>query len=246
MITLTCEVSELVDIIRLMFEYQTVDSSMEAAEHHEKVQSVKPKESKKLSTDTKELQNSHVVAVNPWDPGNGNGRLPEATYAEILKRYDAHWSVKSIADSMELNGRRVQGICLGSRGAALRRAAKVESEVTSEGTKEAETEVNVPERISAPENVELPSEAIQKPAYEVMPQEVQTPEDKPEVAKEPATQSSAAPKAISRQALNGMIWDMHVKGMTVEDISTSLNGQGLYYEEGAVRERIKKIKEGRG
>jgi DNA-directed RNA polymerase specialized sigma24 family protein len=62
--------------------------------------------------DTKQLQS---IQVNPWDPGMGDGPLPESTKEEILKRYDDHWSVKSIADSMRLDGRRVQGIVMGSR-----------------------------------------------------------------------------------------------------------------------------------
>jgi len=64
------------------------------------------------SNQTKE---SKEVPANKWDPGNGRGPLPESTKEEILRRYDNHWGAKEISSSMELDGRRVQGIISGSR-----------------------------------------------------------------------------------------------------------------------------------
>jgi len=63
----------------------------------------------------KMAKGSEEVPTNKWDPGNGKGPLPESTKEEILRRYDNHWGAKEISSSMELDGRRVQGIISGSR-----------------------------------------------------------------------------------------------------------------------------------
>ena len=60
-------------------------------------------------------EESKEVPANKWDPGNGEGPLPESTKEEILRRYDNHWGAKEISSSMGLDGRRVQGIISGSR-----------------------------------------------------------------------------------------------------------------------------------
>ena len=64
------------------------------------------------NNETEELKE---VPANKWDPGKGEGSLPESTKEEILKRYDNHWDAKEISSSMGLDGRRVQGVITGSR-----------------------------------------------------------------------------------------------------------------------------------
>jgi len=65
--------------------------------------------------ESNETEESKEVPANKWDPGNGEGPLPESTKEEILKRYDNHLGAKEISSSMGLDGRRVQGIISGSR-----------------------------------------------------------------------------------------------------------------------------------
>ena len=62
-----------------------------------------------------ETEGSVEVPANKWDPGKGEGPLPESTKEEILKRYDNHLDAKEISSSMGLEGRRVQGVITGSR-----------------------------------------------------------------------------------------------------------------------------------
>ena len=65
--------------------------------------------------ESNKTEESIEVPASKWDPGKGEGPLPESTKEEILKRYDNHWDAKEISSSMGLDGRRVQGVITGSR-----------------------------------------------------------------------------------------------------------------------------------
>ncbi len=195
-----------------------------AEQSEEPQDSLRPKD-KKIETDTKQLQSDHGHPANLPEPSLKDEKIPftEQQKAAILRMKASGKGAKEIARALGIpDARRVNGMIMLSK----RQKAKPPG---------------VPASGSSPSGGSQGQQNAKD--AELRPEAENVAESSP--TEENVASRNPDPKPISRAALNGMIWDMHVKGMSPAEISDELCSQGYYYGEGSVTDRLKKIEEGR-
>jgi hypothetical protein len=164
----------------------------------------------------------------------GKSPLSYSQKREILERHDKGQTASSIAKDIGIDGRRVQGVIRSDQLNRERKTVKAEEPAAPYSVAEDSpgglnnkiapvAELPVPQEVKV-EHIEKANIGPMYPAKRIK-------EDK-----------KPEPIAMSRAALDGVIYDMYVKDhMTCRDISEELNSQGLYYSAEAVRNRLRMI-----
>lgn len=193
---------------------------------------LRPKD-KKIETDTKLPENDRKAAfgehaANLQEASRKDEKVPftEQQKAAILRMKAAGKGAKEIAKALGIpDARRVNGMIMLSKRQKVKPSGVPASGSSPSGGSQSQQNVNVAERSPTLENVDPASVPQQDPGIEAA--------------------SAPDAKPYTRAVLNGLIWDLHRAGKNNEEISNELYKQGYCFSEDFVRERLKKIEEGR-